>query len=405
MARSLPLTGVKVLELATYLAAPIAARILADWGATVIKVESLRGDTLRYYGKTAHVPCSDEENPIWDIANSGKRSIALNLHTDAGKDVLHRLVADADVFITNYRQAALQGLDLTWEEAHKSWPRLIWCHLSGYGAKGPEVARPGFDTAAFWARSGLMIDYGQPGDMPIMPFHGFGDMTAGSIFVGGICAALYQQGRSGKGTKVETSLLGTAAWLVSLPAVTAQKRYGNEYPASRYEQGTPLCMPYQCADGEWIELCIIEYERYIGPLLHILNLDEYAADPRFKTLKVVQQHMYEFMTLVQEAFMQKKRDEWCPLLAAADIVFDKVCHFRDVLDDEQKRANGYVYTQRLPDGGKVLMPHMPIRFDEGKELQLTGPLSGEHSREILCDYGYTDKEIEEMIANNIVKQS
>ena len=177
MDEQLPLTGVKIIDLSTYAAVPAAARILADWGADVIKVESLKGDSWRQYGEIAQVPCTEEENPCWDVNNSNKRSISLNLRTEKGMEILHRLLADADVFMTNYRMAALHAMSLTWDVLHQTYPRLIWGHLSGYGNKGPEAERPGFDIAAFWARSGLMQDYGQPGNAPLTPFHAFGDMT------------------------------------------------------------------------------------------------------------------------------------------------------------------------------------------------------------------------------------
>ena len=137
-AHTLPLAGVQVVDLSTYAAVPAAARILADWGADVIKVESLQGDAWRHYGDIAEVPCTDEENPCWDVSNSNKRGLALNLRTAAGQTILHRLLARADVFVSNYRMAALEGLHVTYEELHEQYPRLVWGHLSGYGPVGPD---------------------------------------------------------------------------------------------------------------------------------------------------------------------------------------------------------------------------------------------------------------------------
>lgn len=403
MDEQLPLTGVKIIDLSTYAAVPAAARILADWGADVIKVESLKGDSWRQYGEIAQVPCTEEENPCWDVNNSNKRSISLNLRTEKGMEILHRLLADADVFMTNYRMAALHAMSLTWDVLHQTYPRLIWGHLSGYGNKGPEAERPGFDIAAFWARSGLMQDYGQPGNAPLTPFHAFGDMTTGSIMAGGLCAALYKQSRTGRGDKVEISLLGTASWLMGVPAVAAQKVYGNVYPRMRSEQPSPVCIPYECADGEWLELCIMDYERYYPLLCHILGLDGLIDDERFNTLGAVQGHSGEFVNLVQQAFLKRPRADWGPLLAAADIVYDNIGHFRDITENQQAWANGNLYERHFDNGRSAILPNTPVAFEEARKQASPAPLLGEHSREILREHGYTDEEIEEYIADGIVK--
>ena len=401
-AHTLPLAGVQVVDLSTYAAVPAAARILADWGADVIKVESLQGDAWRHYGDIAEVPCTDEENPCWDVSNSNKRGLALNLRTAAGQTILHRLLARADVFVSNYRMAALEGLHVTYEELHEQYPRLVWGHLSGYGPVGPEAKRPGFDIAAFWARSGLMQDYSSPGEPPLMPFHAFGDMTTGSVMVGGLCAALYKQLRTGIGDKVELSLLGTATWLMAMPAVAAQPAYGNTYPRERYEHPSPVCIPYQCADGEWLELCIMEYERYRVPFLTLLGLERLLDDERFTTFYSIQVHAREFVSLVQEAFLKKTRDEWGTLLSAADIVYDKISHFKDITECEQAWANGYVYTRKFPNGHTAVLPKPPIQFQDKDTVPQAAPLLGEHMRDILLEYGYTEAEIEALIKEHVV---
>ena len=403
MDEQLPLTGVKIVDLSTYAAVPAAARILADWGANVIKVESFKGDSWRRYGEIAQVPCTEDENPCWDVNNSNKRSISLNLRTEKGMEILHRLLADADVFMTNYRMTALRAMSLTWKVLHQTYPRLIWGHLSGYGNKGPEAERPGFDIAAFWARSGLMQDYGQPGMAPLTPFHAVGDMTTGSIMAGGLCAALYKQARTGKGDKVEISLLGTASWLTGFPAVAAQKAYGNVYPRKRNEQPSPVCIPYECADGEWLELCIMDYERYYPALCHILDLDTLIDDERFNTFAAVQCHAGEFIDLVQRAFLKKKRADWGPVLTAADIVYDNVGHFRDITENQQAWANGNLYERHFNNGRSAVLPNTPITFEEARRPASPAPFLGEHSREILREYGYTDEEIEEYIVSGIVR--
>lgn len=247
-----------------------------------------------------------------------------------------------------------------------------------------------------------MVDYGHPGDAPLMPFHAFGDMTTGSVFVGGICAAVIKQLRTGIGERVEISLCGTASWLVGLPAVVAQSCYGIAFPRKSYEQSSPVCIPYQCADGEWIELCIMEYERYYPAFCQILGFDDWIDDPRYNTLAAVQQHMKEFVERVQAAFLTKPRDAWCPLLSAADIVYDKVSHFRDVLNQPQKWANNYVYKRHFANGHEALLPNTPIEFSEERKPAKPAPLLGEHNGEILREMGFSDEEIDSLLKKEVI---
>ena len=197
-----PLSGIKVLDLSTYVAAPVCCRLLADMGAKVIKVERPDGDTWRTTGK-AYVPdrFSDGENPVFDIYNSGKQHIALDLKTPQGKEVFWRLLEQADVFVTNTRPAALRRLGISYEDLKKQFPKLIYGIVLGYGEEGPEKDKPAFDTTGFWSKSGFLRDMATMGEhyAPVNPPFGVGDTITGYLLMGEICAALYRRSQTGLG--------------------------------------------------------------------------------------------------------------------------------------------------------------------------------------------------------------
>lgn len=403
MENELPLEHVKVVDLSTFAAVSSTGRLLADWGADVIKVESLRGDAWRQYGCVGNVPATEDENPCWDINNSNKRDIALNLRDPLGMKVLHNLLKEADVFITNYRMNALKGMKLTYEDLAPKYPHLVWGHLSGYGDDGPDAKRPGFDVATYWARSGLMMDIGEPSASPLSQIYAFGDMSTGAVLAGGICAALCKQVRTGQGDKVEISLMGNAIWAAGLLILAAQEAYQDRWPKSRMTPPSPLTSSYQCKDGEWLLLCILEYDRYYPDLCKVLGREDLIADERYNSLKNVKAHNTEFVQLLDSIFATKTREEWCTLLKKTDIVYDKILHFKDVSKDMQAWSCNYIFEHTFRNGNKVVMPNTPVRFNKKRSEIKPGPLLGEDSRSILQSLGYTNENIEELIKTGIVK--
>lgn len=403
MNKELPLSHLKVVDLSTFAAVSSTGRLLADWGADVIKVESVRGDAWRNYGTVGSTPTSDDENPCWEINNSNKRDISLNLRTPQGMKIMHHLLKEADVFITNYRMNALQGMRLTYEDLAPSYPHLIWGHLSGYGTEGPDAKRPGFDVASYWARSGMMMDLGEPSAPPASQVYAFGDMSTGAVLAGAICAAVCKQLRTGEGEKVEISLMGNAIWAAGLLVMATQKKFGDVWPKSRFLPPSPLTSSYKCKDGEWLLLCILEYERYYPALCRVLGREDLIEDERYNSLEHVKEHNTEFVKLLDSLFVAKDRDEWCALLEKADIVHDKILHYKDVSEDEQAWANGYIYNHTFSNGEQAVLPDTPVKFSSGKREKMRAPLLGEDSKAILKELGYGETEIAQLIDSGIVK--
>ena len=207
---SKPLEGVKVIELATFIAAATAGRFMADLGADVIKIESAKGDPLRYTAPSEGRPLDMYENTTWDLENGNKRCISLNMKTPEGKEAFFKLLDSADVLITNWRVQALQRAGLDYESLKERYPKLVYAIVTGYGEYGPDKDLPGFDFTAFFARGGYFETLRQRSDVPFNGAPGVGDHNVGMNLVAGILAALYQAKTKGVGEKVETSLFESA---------------------------------------------------------------------------------------------------------------------------------------------------------------------------------------------------
>ena len=212
-----PLTGVKVVEMATFIAVPAAGRLLSDMGAQVIKIESSKGDNLRFTAPSEGRPLDQDENTSFDLENSGKKVITLDVRGPKGKEILYKLLDEADIFLTNWRPGALARQDLDYEHIKAKYPSLVYGNVTGYGEKGPKVNLPGFDAIAMFATGGLIQDMmvDAPGSYPVYLPMGFGDLVCGTALAGAIGTALYGRTQSGKGDYVSISLYGAAMWMFS----------------------------------------------------------------------------------------------------------------------------------------------------------------------------------------------
>lgn len=397
------LDGVKIVELSTFAAAPGAVRILADWGAEVIKVESPSGDPIRGYSKSVGMPNTKEESPIFQFENANKRGVALNLKTSEGIEVMNKLIESADVFVTNVRLKSLKKLGLDYETLSAKYPRLVWAHVNALGVEGAEAGKPGFDVSSFWARSGALQDVTQPDSAPNTAVAGAGDHTVSLGLAAGILGALIKQNRTGKGERVSISLLGAATWAYAIPVLSTQ--YGDTYPKSRFKPDHPLNAAYRCKDGEWFMSVVIEYERYFEKVCKILGLEKLIDDPRYNTLAEVKkgEHRSEMVKMMDEAFATHDREYWMDQFAANDIPSEAVRHFADVHKDPQGWANGNLTKFKFENGKEAVFPCSPVQFSVNVAPPCNrAPHIGEHNEEILKSIGYTDEQIEEMYKSGAV---
>ena len=397
-----PLEGIKVVELASFVAAPAAGRMLAEMGADVIRVESTAGDPWRFYGVNCGLPVADEENPLFDLYNLGKRDIQLDTKTPEGKEILLRLLGEADVFITNNRLKSLVRAGLDYDSLKDRFPKLIYGLVTGYGQTGPDVDAPGYDGVAFFSRSGMLADMAEPGGYPASAPGCVGDGATGAALFGGICAALLNRERTGMGDFVETSLFGNAVWLCG--TMSAFEQYGYHYPKKRSEMGA-LYTFYKCKDGEWLHLAVTQHDRYWKPLAEALNVPELAEDERFKNAALISRNRAQLIPLLEQAFSQFDYDEIAARLRERDIVFDRMRHYRELAADPQAVANGFVKEHIYENGHSFMMAMLPVHMRNMDETGTgRGSQMGEHTDEILKQYGYSEEAILRLKEAKAVKQ-
>ena len=400
MEQSLPLAGLKVVELATVVAGPAAARILAGYGAEVIKIETpVKGDLLRPYGQGHYLPTEPDNNPLFDVYNTGKKLITVNLKSPGGQEIFHRLIKDADIFLTNVRMPSLVRMGIGYEALKEKYPRLIYAHLSGYGLEGPDMNSPGFDMTAFWARSGASLDWEVPGSFPIRPAFGFGDTVTAAHFLSGILMAVYARNNTGHGTLVSSSLLGAGIWSNSSYILNSQPQYGRQFPVDRYLAWDPFSDYYQCSTGEWITFIAKSYPADRPTFARIFNLPMLMEDPDCDTLEKIHRSGKDKVVSkkLEDYFRTKTYDEWVQILTENDVAFSRLRHFKEVSTDEQAWANGSFAEAAYPDGAKTAIPMPPINFSEydRRPFVQTGGI-GADNEEVLHSLGYDDAAIAQL---------
>lgn len=396
-----PLEGIRIIDMSTHGACPSCTKILSNWGAEVIKIEALTGDAARKSGQTFGAQCMDGCNPHFDMLNAGKKSIALNTKSVEGKGILDKLLKSANAFVTNVRTASLGRMGLDWDTFHETYPNLVWAHLSGFGEKGPFAGNAGFDTVAYYARTGAMIDFSENGAIPINAPFAVGDMSAGASLAGGISAALLKQIRTGEGSKVTISLYGQSIWAHS--CVLQGVYNGNKYPKTRTAARVPMNNSYPCSDGEWIYVSVLQFERYFETFMNTIGRADLIDNPKFNSFESATTNNAELISIIEEAFKTKTRDEWNVLLKEADIAFDNINHLTDIFDDPQTWENNMMFEYNYANGEKNVIVNPPVMIGDFKRPEVVeGPVLSQHSADILKGIGYSDDEVEAIYESGAV---
>ena len=386
------LDGILALDVGSFIAAPTAAMILADFGANVIKVEPPSGDAHRSLTDNPGIPFGDYH---WHLDNRGKRSICLDLRRSEGRAVLHRLVQQADVFVCNYVAAVRERLGVTWADLQPFNDRLIYASLTAFGETGSEAGRAGYDSTAYWARSGLMhMIRPDPGRGPARSLPGQGDHPTGVTLFAAVMLALFDRERTGKGGMVRTSLLANGLWSNSFytQAVFAGATVTSRAHRSRVPNA--LTNHYMTKDGRWFLLAVFNHEREWENLLKAVDRIDLLGDKRFASPGARATHATALIEILDAAFISKPWSYWQSQSARFRVTLDIVNTLEDLPHDSQAIASGVFVP--VDDGriGAELMVDSPLWIDGyDKAEPVAGPALGAHTDEILTEFGYTDREI------------
>ena len=398
------LEGIKIIEMATYIAAPSAGGIMADWGADVIKIEPLGGCPMRKFYASA---MTDDypDNPVSALDNRGKRAIAVNTGTEEGREIVRKLVEDADVFLTNVRpgQLAEQGLDYDSLKAINA--KLVYASVTGFGLEGDEADKPGFDTAAFNAKSGFGWIMTPKGSAPAPLRTAAGDHITGIATASGILAALLKAQRTGAGELVESSLVRSAAYAVGCDFGT-WLRYGR-IARSRPREAAIVAINnyYMTSDECWLFLNGRPGEPDWPDVLRATGLEHLLEDDRFGSLRDRRRNGEALIALLDEAFAQKTLDEWKPLLDEANLIWSPVQSFEQSFEDPQMHEAGVFVDMPKTDGTSYKNIASPIRF-RTESTDPKGPLPeiGEHTLDVLRDYGFDEETCQSYLDGKIIGQ-
>ncbi|MCR9260433.1 MAG: CoA transferase [Pseudomonadaceae bacterium] len=398
MSDELLFAGLKVLDVSSWIAAPAAAAILADLGADVIKIEQPEvGDGYRNYYLLPPSPDS-EINFTWALDNKNKRSLSLNLKSEQGKAILHQLVAQCDVYITNQPLPMRRALGLMWEDLQPLNERMIYASLTGYGEAGPEKDKESFDLVAYWSRSGLMHQMRHKGTEPFQAMAGMGDHPTAVALYASIVTALLKRERTGKGTKVHTSLLANGLWSSSCFAQAAWADADfSQIPGQRIT--TAL---YEASDGRWIQFSMLRQEEEFDRLLIALGQPDWLLDERFSSPESRIEHAQVFTQMIREVIIQRSSGQWMALFRSEGIPAALVAEFQDLPNDPQVLANDMAMPA-AEDVGMARVVRDPVNVDGVARVGASrAPDIGEHSDEILTELGFSAEQVRELKQQGII---
>ena len=391
--------GVTVVEMGLWIAGPSCGGILADWGADVVKVEPLAGDPFRslewVYGEGM--------NPPFELDNRGKRSVAVDITMEAGMGVVHRLLADADVFLTNYRLGGLERVGLDHPTLAERYPDLIYAHVSGYGMAGEERNRAAYDVGAWWGRAGVATAITPDGvDLPY-PRGGMGDHMTGLAAAGGVAAALFNRTRTGQGELVSTSLLRNGAYMLGWDHNVNLRTGAETVPQTRSSPPNPLINGYRCGDGRWVWLLGMEGDRHWPRVVQALGRPDWEHDPRFDGIEQRLDNSADLVAAMDEVLGSRTRDEWAEIFDANDVWWAPVQHTHELGDDEQARAAGCLVEVPLSDGTTGTMVASPVDFERAPwSVREPSPELGQHTELVLASLGIDWDHIEALKAEGVI---
>jgi crotonobetainyl-CoA:carnitine CoA-transferase CaiB-like acyl-CoA transferase len=396
-------SGLKVVDLASFVAGPGAAVILSDFGADVIKVEPPSGDMWRIVFKVPPQPRA-KDNYLWHLDNRNKRGLTLDLKSPSAGEVLEKLVKWADILIVNTPHPARKRLGLEYQDIAQWNSRLIYADVSGFGDNGPDANLPGFDITAYWARSGLLSQTRDAGAPPTWPMAASGDHAAAVGLFSAIVMGLYRRERTGKGSYVTTSLLAEGVWAAGV-GIAGALAGATFYPLhDRQNPSNATLNPYKSSDGSWFML-VVTPDKFLA-LATGIGRPDLVADPRFSDPAKQAANATQLRAILDDVFAKAPMQHWRQVFDKAHITYGAILDPTEVVNDPQLRANNIVVPLEGAGGKLTDTISSPMQVHGvAKEPARRGPSLGEHNDEILKQLGFDATQIEKLHAGGTVPRA
>jgi len=400
------LQGVRILEVAEHTFVPAASALLSDWGADVIKIEHVtRGDAMRGLASTGVADVPADVHALLEHSNRGKRSLALDLTSPEGLEILHKLIASSDVFLTNKLPSVREKLKVGVDDVRAHNPAIIYVRGTGQGERGPDADKGSYDSLAFWARSGIAMGAKRPEYdlVPVPPAPGFGDSIGAMTIAGGIMGALFHRERTGEATIVDVSLLGVGLWAMG-QAMALSLILGVPWapPPMEAMGKNPLSRNYATKDGHVLSLTCLQAGKYWPPLCEAIGRPELATDPRFADHESLMAHSLDAVAVLDDVFAQATVDEWRDRLSSFIGQWTVVQDTLEAAVDPQTIANGYLQDCETAAGVPFKLVAAPVQYDEVPAKPGRAPEFNEHGDAILEELGLDTDEIIDLKVRGIV---
>ena len=393
-------SGLKVVDLASFIAGPSAAVILSDFGADVIKVEPPSGELWRHANHLPPQPIADDAYP-WHLANRNKRGMALDLKSPRAHEVLEKLVKWADVLVVNTPHPARARLKLEYEDVVQWNPRLIYADISGFGDKGPDANLPGFDITSYWARSGLLSMTRDAGAPPTWPVAGSGDNATAVGLYSAIVTALYRRERTGQGAHVTTSLLAEGVWSasVSIQAALCEAKFFGLH--DRMHPANAAMNVYRAKDDIWFVLIITSDK--LEAVAKAIGRPDLLTDPRFSDPAKLMANMTELTAIFDQTFAAEPMAHWYKVFSGVRVTFGAVRGPQEVINDPQLRANDIIVPLEGAGGKLTSTISSPLQVHGVVKVSAkAAPKIGEHNEQILAQLGFSAAEIDGLRTSGVI---
>lgn len=401
------LEGLKILEMGHVVAVPAACATLADWGTEVLKIEPLTGEMARGFKRILGVDVEVKRDGVevnWyvQVLNRNKKSLAVDLKKESGKEIIYKLVQEYDIFVSNYELGSLKRLRMDYDTLSQINPKLIYGFLTGYGTSGPDKDERGFDFTAAWARSGAQYLIGEPGSAPPPQRGGLMDRIAGAHIAGGLLAAILHREKTGKGQALEFSLYQIAVWTLAEDIQAALM--GTPQPKwDRTKVDNPIFNSYRAKDDRWFQLAMIQSDVQWPDFCLAIEMPELENDPRFKDMDRRAENCEELIRILDDIFASKNRDEWEKRFRENNCIYGLIQNAVEVTTDPQALANDFFAEINHPLAGRMKLVNTPVKFRQNPaSVRNSAPEVGQHTEETLLNLGYSWDDITQLKEQEVI---